>query len=95
MRHRKCDSICVLVLLCTFACFALDHDHWWSGCQIYGTSAERNRQLRSGLDGKLLLNRDGSYLELDATGGGLQGLMVEGADQAVAAAATGFNPIIP
>jgi len=45
-----------------------NHDHWWSGCQIYGPSAARNGILRTGEDGKLLLNQDGSYLALDADG---------------------------
>lgn len=40
----------------------------WSGCQIYGPSAARNGILRTGEDGKLLLNQDGSYLALDADG---------------------------
>lgn len=40
----------------------------WSGCQIYGSTAARNRVLRSGKDGKLKLNKDGSYLPLDEEG---------------------------
>ena len=27
--------------------------HWWDGSQIYGSDEERNRELRSGVDGKL------------------------------------------
>jgi hypothetical protein len=29
--------------------------HWWDGSQIYGSSAQRQKQVRSGQDGKLLL----------------------------------------
>jgi hypothetical protein len=29
--------------------------HWWDGSQIYGSSEERNRKLRTGEDGKMLV----------------------------------------
>ena len=29
--------------------------HWWDGSQIYGSSEERNRELRAGEDGKMLV----------------------------------------
>src|SRR5207244_2907817 len=29
--------------------------HWWDGSQIYGSSEERNRELRTGEDGKMIL----------------------------------------
>ncbi|WP_211232993.1 peroxidase family protein [Solirubrobacter soli] len=38
--------------------------HWWDGSQIYGSSEERCRSLRTGEDGKLLL--DGDKLPEDA-----------------------------
>lgn len=44
------------------------HDMWWSGAQIYGTTPERNAQLRTGQGGQLLLNPDGTYLALDEQG---------------------------
>jgi hypothetical protein len=40
----------------------------WSGCQIYGSTAERNGLLRSKVDGKLKLRADGNYLPLDDDG---------------------------
>jgi len=40
----------------------------WSGCQIYGSTAERNGLLRSKVDGKLKLREDGNYLPLDDDG---------------------------
>ncbi len=33
--------------------------HWWDGSQIYGSSAQMQKQVRSGQDGKLLLTSDG------------------------------------
>ncbi len=33
--------------------------HWWDGSQLYGSSAEAQRQVRSGKDGKLRLTPDG------------------------------------
>ncbi|WIA21634.1 hypothetical protein OEZ85_000815 [Tetradesmus obliquus] len=56
-----------------------NHDHWWSGCQIYGTTPDKNHELRSGVDGKLRLvnngpvTSDGTYLPLDAAGTELVG----------------------
>ncbi|MBP7146422.1 MAG: peroxidase [Acidobacteria bacterium] len=38
--------------------------HWWDGSQLYGNSAERERELRSGVDGKLRLD-DGGLLPLE------------------------------
>jgi hypothetical protein len=32
--------------------------HWWDGSQIYGSSEERNRELRAGEDGKMLVEDD-------------------------------------
>ena len=34
--------------------------HWWDGSQIYGSNQETVNHLRSGIDGKLRLNADGS-----------------------------------
>lgn len=65
------SSLNQVVAVC---CLPADHDHWWSGCQIYGSTPERNRELRSGVDGKLKLantghvTSDGSYLPLDGSG---------------------------
>jgi hypothetical protein len=56
-----------------------NHDHWWSGAQIYGTTPERAREIRSGIDGKLRIanngpvTSDGTYLPLDANGTELVG----------------------
>lgn len=47
---------------------AAGHDHWWSGCQIYGSTPARNAELRAGVDGKLKLSPDGKYLPLDGNG---------------------------
>lgn len=47
-------------------CLSPEHDMWWSGAQIYGTTPERNAQLRTGQGGQLLLNPNGTYLALDA-----------------------------
>ncbi|GAC1455475.1 MAG: peroxidase family protein [Ktedonobacteraceae bacterium] len=33
--------------------------HWWDGSQIYGSSAQMQKQVRSGQDGKLLLTPEG------------------------------------
>jgi len=38
--------------------------HWWDGSQLYGNSAERERELRSGVDGELRLD-DGGLLPLE------------------------------
>jgi hypothetical protein len=53
---------------CCVALNPADHDHWWSGAQLYGTTPERNKELRTGKGGKMLLNPDGTYLALDAAG---------------------------
>lgn len=45
-----------------------NHDHWWSGSQIYGSTPASNRKLRTGVDGKMLLNNEGTYLSLDENG---------------------------
>ncbi len=34
--------------------------HWWDGSQIYGSSLEKNNEIRSFVDGKLKLNSDGT-----------------------------------
>ena len=34
--------------------------HWWDGSQIYGSDQETVNRLRSGVDGKLRLNEDGT-----------------------------------
>ena len=34
--------------------------HWWDGSQIYGSDQETQDRLRSGVDGKLILNDDGT-----------------------------------
>ncbi|MFI5171536.1 MAG: peroxidase family protein [Chitinophagales bacterium] len=41
--------------------------HWWDGSQIYGSDQETVDRLRSGVDGKLRLNSDGT-LPLDKKG---------------------------
>lgn len=41
--------------------------HWWDGSQIYGSDQETQSRLRSGVDGKLRLNDDGT-LPLDKKG---------------------------
>ena len=41
--------------------------HWWDGSQIYGSDQETQNRLRSGVDGKLRLNPDGT-LPLDKKG---------------------------
>jgi hypothetical protein len=41
--------------------------HWWDGSQIYGSDQETQDRLRSGVDGKLRLNADGT-LPLDHHG---------------------------
>src|SRR5215216_2729752 len=49
--------------------------HWWDGSQIYGSSEERCRRLRTGADGKMILedgrlpNEDAEHLDgIDLTG---------------------------
>ena len=41
--------------------------HWWDGSQIYGSDQETVDRLRSGIDGKLRVNEDGT-LPLDKKG---------------------------
>jgi Animal haem peroxidase len=41
--------------------------HWWDGSQIYGSDQATQTRLRSGVDGKLRINDDGT-LPLDAKG---------------------------
>ena len=41
--------------------------HWWDGSQIYGSDQATQDRLRSGVDGKLRLNDDGT-LPLDSNG---------------------------
>ncbi len=41
---------------------------WWDGSQLYGSTEERNRMLRSGEDGKLSMTDDGRLPEETATG---------------------------
>ncbi len=36
---------------------------WWDGSQLYGSTEERNRELRSGEDGKLAMTEDGRLPE--------------------------------
>jgi hypothetical protein len=56
-----------------------NHDHWWSGAQIYGTTPEKAREIRSEIDGKLKIanngpvTSDGTYLPLDTAGTELVG----------------------
>ena len=33
--------------------------HWWDGSQLYGSNAEAQKRVRSGVDGKLLVGPDG------------------------------------
>lgn len=33
--------------------------HWWDASQLYGTDVNTNTRVRTGRDGKLVLNRDG------------------------------------
>ena len=40
--------------------------HWWDGSQIYGSDQATQDRLRSGVDGKLRLNADGT-LPLDTS----------------------------
>jgi hypothetical protein len=47
--------------------------HWWDGSQLYGSSLERQKQLRSFKDGKLTLGADG-LLPLDEDGIDLVGV---------------------
>ncbi|MCZ6788488.1 MAG: peroxidase, partial [Chloroflexi bacterium] len=42
--------------------------HWWAGSQIYGSTDERSKQLRSWEDGKLIIGEDG-LLPVDPTTG--------------------------
>jgi tetratricopeptide (TPR) repeat protein len=41
--------------------------HWWDGSQIYGSDEEKQKHLRSAVEGKLRLNSDGT-LPLDGKG---------------------------
>jgi Animal haem peroxidase len=45
--------------------------HWWDGSQIYGSTEERNRQLRTGEDGKMILEDGRLPEESDSTLGGI------------------------
>ncbi|MGI8726233.1 MAG: peroxidase family protein [Solirubrobacterales bacterium] len=49
--------------------------HWWDGSQIYGSTEERNRKLRTGVDGKMTLE-DGRLPE--ETKEGLAGIDLTG-----------------
>lgn len=35
--------------------------HWWDGSQIYGSNQETINRLRSGVDGKITMNPDGTF----------------------------------
>ena len=43
--------------------------HWWDGSQLYGSDLETLARLRSGTDGKMLLDAGGELLPLDAQKG--------------------------
>lgn len=51
--------------------FLSSETHWWDGSQIYGSTWERQRQLRSGIDGKLKIEANG-LLPLDPTLPGIE-----------------------
>jgi hypothetical protein len=50
--------------------------HWWDLSQVYGSTEERNREMRTGEDGKLKLTDDGFLPE--ETAPGLQGVDLTG-----------------
>lgn len=54
---------------CGLPAFQNVEAHWWDGSQIYGSTAARQAQLRSGRGGELLIGEDGRLLrEADRPG---------------------------
>lgn len=48
--------------------------HWWDGSQLYGSSAEAERRVRSFIDGKLIIGEDGLLAIDPQTGAEITGL---------------------
>lgn len=45
-----------------------ENSHWWDGSQVYGSSTDAQKKLRTGQDGKIKVNADGRLLVDPATG---------------------------
>ncbi|MEV6773836.1 peroxidase family protein [Nocardia sp. NPDC051030] len=59
---------------CPAPVFANHETHWWDGSQIYGSGVERQREIRTFVDGKVKVGDDGRLPESDVSGIDLTGM---------------------
>lgn len=55
--------------------FANAETHWWDGSQIYGSGSEKQKMLRTFVDGKIKVDDDGRLFKSDVPGVDLTGMM--------------------
>ncbi|MEN6451494.1 MAG: peroxidase family protein [Thermoguttaceae bacterium] len=55
--------------------FANVETHWWDGSQIYGSGSEKQKQIRTFVDGKIKVDEDGRLPKSDVPGVDLTGMM--------------------
>ena len=59
---------------CPAPVFANHETHWWDGSQIYGSGTERQREIRTFVDGKIKVGDDGRLPKSDVMGIDLTGM---------------------